>query len=583
MDNLEISASKILAAIKGDTNNDTHETIKMVTKFWVADQTWRVVVTLICCLVIYVYTFYLLHKEWIENIALRRAFFLEANHHKQRMRELNKLELDFFSKRKKQEGRSFSNLTAASANANANANVNTSTDGASDSDHSNDENETTIPPFMTHPEIRETPPSVGIYSVLFKLPQSMITYGTDGATQVERQLVATSKFFDDIIPPQPGYSSSVVAVTVIPNAKLVAIAWAKWTKCETKLQTLRHIGKLIKENEGKLKDPTEEQNKKISRLLASPTDDWRHNKNDRDTVENTTVLKPSDDIESIDIEVALDQPANGSSDTANGVIWLPEKVFKYEDFDVEEYAKSLGFCEELENMVEFVEGMGIEEFNVFAHNCALLAGGVGLNKKVLNMYSIETLKDEEADLREELEEAQKELLEARANVFKLEDDTKLESEEYSAIMKVKSEDKDEINHEASGKLNPYCIDSNEWGLTERELQAMLPVSETFKDEPKGRMQILFFLLQRIFYGTDSATFPSNHYGTNADNTGQAFKTDVERPAYAVVTFSSRHSAIVARQCLADGASTNSWRQVDDVPIYPLADAPSMMWFPRGFM
>jgi len=581
-EDLEISASSILSAIKGDainvktTNSSTaYIPVTTVNKFWVADQTWRVFATMSCCLVIYVFTFYLLHIEWIENIALRRAFFLEANHHKQRMRELNKLELDFFSKRKKEANRSHA-------------------DGASDSDGPNDENKTTIPPFMTHPEIRETPPSVGIYSVLYKLPQSMITYDTDGATQVERQLVATSKFFEDIIPPQPGYSSSVVAVTVIPNARLVAIAWTKWTKCEIKLQTLRHIGKLIAENEGKLNTHLQEQKKKLSRLLTTPTDDGQHNKNDQDTMLKPTALKPSVDIESINsegVEVTADQPV--TTDTANDIMSLPEEdrarnshqsdIFRYEDFDVEEYAKSLGFCDELENMVAFVNGMGIEEFNVFAYNCALLAGGVGLNKKVLNLYSVETLKEEEADLREELKEAQDELLEARANVVKLEDDTKLKSEEYSAILKVDSKEKGERNHEASGKLSPYCTDSNEWGLTEHELRAMLPVSETFLNESNGKIQILFFLLQRIFYGSDSATFPSHYYGTNADNTGEAFKTDVERPAYAVVTFSSRHSAIVARQCLADGAATNSWKQVDDIPIYPIADAPSMMCFPRGFM
>ena len=32
---------------------------------------------------------------------------------------------------------------------------------------------------------------------------------------------------------------------------------------------------------------------------------------------------------------------------------------------------------------------------------------------------------------------------------------------------------------------------------------------------------------------------------------------------------------------ADGGAINSWQQVDDIPIFPLADAPPMMCFPRG--
>ena len=97
-------------------------------------------------------------------------------------------------------------------------------------DKANDlkEDEEELPPWKTHPEIRETPPSVGIYSVMFELPKSMITYDTEGATPIERQLVATTNFFDEIVPPQDGFSSSVAAVTMIPKASLVAKAWTKW-------------------------------------------------------------------------------------------------------------------------------------------------------------------------------------------------------------------------------------------------------------------------------------------------------------------------------------------------------------------
>jgi len=64
--------------------------------------------------------------------------------------------------------------------------------------------------------------------------------------------------------------------------------------------------------------------------------------------------------------------------------------------------------------------------------------------------------------------------------------------------------------------------------------------------------------------------------------GKAFITAMDHPTYAVVTFSSRQAAIAARQCLADGSATNVWRQVDDIPIPPLADAPPRnIFFFRG--
>ena len=85
-----------------------------------------------------------------------------------------------------------------------------------------------LPPWKTNPEIRETPPSIGLYSVMFQLPKSMITYDTDGATTMERQLVATTNFFDEIVPAENGFSSSIAAVTMIPKASLVAEVWKKW-------------------------------------------------------------------------------------------------------------------------------------------------------------------------------------------------------------------------------------------------------------------------------------------------------------------------------------------------------------------
>ena len=234
---------------KNQTRNETsssNDDRSLQGQLWVVGQTWRIAATVICCFIIYIYTFCkyificntchcthththkhthtlysqlillfffflspyfvvfvpdLLTCEWIENIALRRIYFLEAGHFPQRMQELNKFAID-----------------ARNKNEECNA------------DKVNDlkEDEEVLPPWKTHPEIRETPPSVGIYSVMFQLPKSMVTYDTEGATPIERQLVATTNFFDEIVPPQDGFSSSVAAVTMIPKASLVAKAWTKW-------------------------------------------------------------------------------------------------------------------------------------------------------------------------------------------------------------------------------------------------------------------------------------------------------------------------------------------------------------------
>eukprot|EP00536_Pseudo-nitzschia_multiseries_P003826 jgi/Psemu1/237046/estExt_Genewise1.C_600084 len=560
---IELSTSVIVTAIRGsagitDSNSSDVDGGKedsqltdsrwLANEVWVKDQTWRIVATLICCLITYLYTFYLLTKEWVEVIALRRAFFLEGNHRKQRLRELNKLELEFFSKKRK-------HITHC---------------------------QRTIPPFMTHPEIRETPPSVGMYSVLFKLPNCMITYDTDGANQVERQLVATTKFFDEVVPAMPGYDSSVVAATVIPDARLVAKVWNCWTACEKKLQTLRYINSLIAQAEQKLSTTAETQKKLRSPLLTTPTSADRQDvtafENEPVNVTSLEVLEAGGDVEITTKDADTERMANVPSRASS--IPPVKREFTYADFDVVKYAKSVGFSEEVDFMSDFVIGMGIEEFNVFTHSCAILAGGPKLEGTILSMYSVEKLKEEKDELIAELKTLQHQLACARADVVKTEDVELLEEEEHSCLLTAGRSEEGVLNRTSASGQN-YL--PNEWGITEREIQIMFPFSESSKSrqESTGKFQTFVLNLNRIMFGRENATFTPDIYGVKNDD-GNAYKTHIGYPSYAVVTFMSRHSAIIARQCLADGV-TDSWKQVDDIPIYPLADAPQLMWFPRGFM
>lgn len=506
---------------------------------------------------------YLLMLEWIENVKLRRAFFLEASHYGLRMIELNKLDLDFVKKKKRKSGY----------------------DHVSERHVFRDDNDA-LHAHLTHPEIRETPPSIGLYSVLYQLPNCMVTYDTYGATSLERQLVATTRFFDEVVPPQPGFSSSVVAVTMIPKAKLVAKAQRKWKVVEMKLQTLRYIRKLITN----AKNKKEGQKQKKSDLLKSFRDE------DQIIREHTEPTKPieldeeervktcessgsdgvtklySDDhdggIETLRFEAENERYANANGMASPPVATMSPRAseFKYEDFDVKVYAKSIGFIEEVDKISDFVDGMGIEEFNVFAYNCALLAGTPGF-KNVRKLYSMETLIEEEKNILEELDEAHQELIEARADVVACDNDIPSLG-----------------NLEDSGAvLNPNN-DNNEWRVSENGFDETLRILESQSDiKPEGKFKNLVGLFKRIFHGPDNLELDPKYYGVEPDNEGKAFVTDIEHPSYAVITFTSRHSAIIARQCLADGGATNNWKQVDDIPIFPLADAPQMMWYPPGFM
>ena len=52
------------------------------------DDTIRLYLIVLCAWVVYCYTTYLVKEEWKENVALRRAFYLESDHHMNRKQEL---------------------------------------------------------------------------------------------------------------------------------------------------------------------------------------------------------------------------------------------------------------------------------------------------------------------------------------------------------------------------------------------------------------------------------------------------------------------------------------------------------------
>jgi hypothetical protein len=102
---------------------------------------------------------------------------------------------------------------------------------------------------VPHPQIRETVPNIAMYSVLFCLPRSLRPQdeNTTYQKQLEWQLAQTSKFFDKCVPNQPGFSSSVAAVTILPPANRLDQAWQKWYKAAAKVRRLRLIKNIIED------------------------------------------------------------------------------------------------------------------------------------------------------------------------------------------------------------------------------------------------------------------------------------------------------------------------------------------------
>jgi hypothetical protein len=247
-----------------------------------------------------------------------------------------------------------------------------------------------------------------------------------------------------------------------------------------------------------------------------------------------------------------------------------EPIFSYESFDVMEYAKLLGFREEVDNMHDFILGMGIEEFSVFAYESALLAGGAGLNKKVFNFYSIEKLKEEEEDVLEELKEANDELIEARANVVAQDDDFELplsgrhdlvhsDSSQEELIINNSEEDEIECETQSSnmskndnvstlGIRQRRCVgtssinysshlDSDQWELAQRETLAMKSIQENeIKDgSSKTNKGVMTGCLSRIWNGIEPTVTTPKYYGRKIDDEeAKAFVTNLQHVSKVMI-------------------------------------------------
>jgi hypothetical protein len=113
-------------------------------------------------------------------------------------------------------------------------------------------------PWIPDPEHRDTVPNIELYSVLVgglpSLPNEVVNkMDMDTAVQasaksnIDWQLAVATTFFDHCVPNQPGFSSSVVAVTILPGAKELAKSWRKWYAAAAALRRLRFIRRVINE------------------------------------------------------------------------------------------------------------------------------------------------------------------------------------------------------------------------------------------------------------------------------------------------------------------------------------------------
>ena len=205
----------------------------------------RLYAVVFCSWIVTAYACSELKQEWIDILAMRRHYFLEKDHWKGQANDLQRIE------NASQHGNSVPATRQTVAKSSRRVHLPWRKKKAEEPDHLKNRD-----PWIPHPEMRDTPPAVALYSVLVggipsKPPGQLgneedIELADEQNSNREWQLNVTSAFFDHCIPNQPGFSSSVAAVTMLPNAQELASAWSRWYAAAKKLRRLRFIRSQIR-------------------------------------------------------------------------------------------------------------------------------------------------------------------------------------------------------------------------------------------------------------------------------------------------------------------------------------------------
>ncbi|VEU39163.1 unnamed protein product [Pseudo-nitzschia multistriata] len=504
-----------------------------------AGVTLRMLTTVIVCFIIYTYTCVLIWEEWIQNLALRRVYYLEYNHYERR-----KSELEYLQKLEDPE----------------------------------DINTTDRPIFVVHPEFRDTVPNIGLYSVLFRLPGVNLeddeSRASNSDSGVNRQLKVAIEFFDKIVPNQPGFSSSIAALTILPDTKRLSQAWKKWFECAGKVRRLKFIRQRLKELE----------NDKNIRSV----DDADHQQNI-----SYTEVSPSHGIQRLynldsDTHDALPERNTGPRTRVS------RRAYVGSELETARRTASIEIREET-NMEMYLNDDETEQMAVYYREFARSSascGPRGCDEHSIRQADYTTLKDFEQEAAEEVHLAIQELHTARKQI-KGEETSLPEIPEIHSTPSDNLVIKDEDDHELDfpddvGELSSHAdVERGDFSDTGN----MFPnVTLSLWEEAEklvGTEQYMVKLGNQVlkrklntgrWYNPFAKANASEDSRSRSRRVMEKFIPSgvlskiAKSESYAVVTFTSRQAAIAARQCLSDGSGLEGWREVDKIPIPPLADA-----------
>jgi Calcium-dependent channel, 7TM region, putative phosphate/Late exocytosis, associated with Golgi transport len=248
---------------------------------------WRLYSIVFCFWILVFYLCHLLHSEWVEILAMRRVYFFEHDVWGARRAELKQtLMYEELAEAKRQqllqeqqhknneqqhkatkavEEKSAFSFDTSPTKTSKRKRINVLFPFQKSASTPTLDAEGLIhpephliqrEPWIPHPEQRDTVPNIAIYSVLVgglpSLPeQAADSFNSEATIQfsqresIDWQLSLATTFFDHCVPNQPGFSSSIAAITIVPGAMDLSVAWRKWYTAAAKLRRLRFIRKHI--------------------------------------------------------------------------------------------------------------------------------------------------------------------------------------------------------------------------------------------------------------------------------------------------------------------------------------------------
>jgi hypothetical protein len=490
-------------------------------------------------------------------------------------------------------------------------------------------------PWIPHPEQRDTVPSVALYSLLVgglpSLPeQAAEAFDTEATVNfskresIDWQLSITSTFFDHCVPNQPGFSSSVAAVTIIPGANDISRAWRKWYAAAAKLRRLRFIRQQIAER----------------RHYDIHDDDEDHGPG-----EEAQIMR---DLELGEKEVVLDETPKVYADSTRNKEYYRQvlgasidegdeegrHIFEAMDFGPEqtavysrEFAQAAASCCPNGCFEGRIRRAKIDELLLMESEAAASVhkANLALRKARERVTLPEHISEPEADTPPPSQDPSSTSLKSSSppppstgkkhrrvpslELARMPGDLGLESELYAKASS--------FNHEGGGRarlgsettsaskpnpekqMTPIDEEAQNKDGNQSGGPAAVLLPTNFESEnavgvlPRSRWQQVEAIVSegrhserskiasgkwtwprlRSLFGRTKTGVTKVKAWAKAQTAG-AVEDLARESTYAVVTFTSRQAAVAARNCMADGRGVDRWVAMSDIPIAPLADASS---------